>query len=268
VYLAVAWVSLGLDFAVNNVTAVWPPTGIALAALLLRGPALWPGILVGSFLANWLTNVPALASAGVGVGDALECLAAFWLLQRIGIRNSLDRPRDVGALLLATIVCAPISATVGTASMLAGGAIVGADAPSRWLTWCFGDAAGVTLVAPVVLTWLCRPRPVRGAAGPAERAALLATLAVVVLVVFGRGFPFLYPVFPVLVWAGLRGGTRTTASASVAIAAASVYFQDRVLPGSVTAGGGIYHLLAFDALAGATASPARRHRRRARGGSR
>ena len=253
VYLAAAWVSLGLGFAVNNVTAVWPPTGIALAALLLRGPVLWPGVLVGSFLANWLTNVPALASAGVGAGDALECLAAFWVLRRVGIRNSLDRSRDVGALLLAAIVCAPLSATVGTASMLVGGAIAGADARSRWLTWCFGDAAGVTLVAPFVLTWLCRPRPLRGAAGPGERAALLTTLAVVVLVVFGRGYPFLYPVFPVLVWAGLRGGTRMTASASLVIAAASVYFQDRVLPGSSNAGGGIYHLLAFDALAGATA---------------
>src|SRR5450631_3988276 len=130
VYLAVAWASLGLDFAVNNVTAVWPPTGIALAALLLRGPALWPGIVVGSFLANWLTHVPALASAGVGAGDALECLAACWLLRRVGFGNSLDHSRDVGALLLAAIVCAPLSATVGTGSMLAGGAIAAADAPS------------------------------------------------------------------------------------------------------------------------------------------
>jgi PAS domain S-box-containing protein len=253
VYLAAAWVSLGLDFEVNNVTAVWPPTGIALAALLLRGPALWPGIVVGSFLANWLTGVPILASAGVGVGDALECLAGFWLLRRVGFRNSLDHSRDVGALLLAAIVCAPLSATVGTASMLSGGAIAAADAPSRWLTWCFGDAAGVILVAPLVLTWFCRPRPLRGAAGRGEMAALLATLAVVVIVVFGRSYPFPYPIFPVLVWAALRGGTRTTASASLVISAASVFFLDRALPGTATMGGSIYHLLAFDALAGATA---------------
>ena len=137
--------------------------------------------------------------------------------------------------------------------MLAGGAIAAADAPSRWLTWCFGDTAGVILVAPVALTWFCRPRPLRGTAGPAERAALVATLAVVVLVVFGKAYPFPYPVFPILVWAGLRGGTRGAASTSLAISAASVFFQGRALPGTATMGGSIYHLLAFDALAGATA---------------
>ena len=159
----------------------------------------------------------------------------------------------MGALLLAAIVCAPLSATVGTASMLAGGAIAAADAPSRWLTWCFGDAAGVILVAPVVLTWLCRPRPLRGAAGPGERVALLATLAVVVLVVFGRGFPFPYPVFPMLVWAGLRGGTRRRPRRASRSPPRASIFQDRACPGSATMGGSIYHLLAFDALAGATA---------------
>ena len=252
VYLAAAWAVLGLGFAMNNITAISPPTGIALAVLLLRGPALWPGIVVGSFLANWLTHTPILPSVGVGLGDALECVAAVWLLRRFRISNSLDHSRDVAALLFAAVLFAPVSATVGTASLLAGGVIAAAGVQSRWLTWCFGDASGVILVAPVVLTWFCRPRPLRGAAGPMERAALLATLALVVFLVFGEGYPHLYPVFPVLVWAGLRGGTRLAASASLFISAASVLFtlQGRSLPGT---GDGIYHVLAFDALAGATA---------------
>ncbi len=253
IYLAAAWAILGLGFAMNNITAISPPTGIALAVLLLRGPALWPGIAVGSFLANWLTHTPILPSVGVGLGDALECVAAVWLLRRFRISNSLDHSRDVAALLFAAVLFAPVSATVGTASLLAGGVIAAAGVQSRWLTWCFGDAAGVILVAPVVLTWFCRPRPLRGAAGPTERAALLATLAVVVLVVFGKGYPFPYAVFPVLVWAGLRGGTRMAASASLLISAASVYFGGRSRPGAGPMGGSIYHVLAFDALAGATA---------------
>lgn len=253
VYLAAAWAVLGLDFAMNNITAISPPTGIALAVLLLRGPALWPGIAVGSFLANWLTHTPILPSVGVGLGDALECVAAVWLLRRFRISHSLDHSRDVAALLFAAVLFAPVSATVGTASLLAGGVIAAAGVQSRWLTWCFGDAAGVILVAPVVLTWFCRPRPLRGAAGPVERAGLLATLAVVVLVVFGKGYPFPYAVFPVLVWAGLRGGTRMAASASLLVSAASIYFEGRTLPGAGPMGGSIYHVLAFDALAGATA---------------
>ena len=91
VYLLAARGSLALDFAVGNVRAVWPPSGIALAVLLLRGPRLWPGIAVGAFLANWLTHVPALAAAGIAAGNTLEGVAAVWLLSRMRIGNSLLR---------------------------------------------------------------------------------------------------------------------------------------------------------------------------------
>ena len=268
VYLAAAWAVLGLGFAMNNITAISPPTGIALAVLLLRGPALWPGIAVGSFLANWLTHTPILPSVGVGLGDALECVAAVWLLRRFRISNSLDHSRDVAALLFAAVLFAPVSATVGTASLLAGGVIAAAGVQSRWLTWCFGDAAGVILVAPVVLTWFCRPRPLRGAAGPTERVALLATLAVVVLVVFGEGLPVSVCGFP-----GPRVGGAAQRNAHGGVGEPLDIGRERVFRGPLPAGRrahGGQHLsrARLRRARGRHGADARRRRRRARGGAR
>src|SRR5262245_37259390 len=100
VYFAAAKVGLRLAYAAEQVTVVWPPTGIALAALLVFGYRLWPGVLAGAFLANITTaNETTLTAGGIAVGNTLEALLATWLLRRTGFHNSLERLRDTLGLI-------------------------------------------------------------------------------------------------------------------------------------------------------------------------
>ena len=100
VYFGSAKLGLGLAFANESVTAIWPPTGIALAALVLWGRGLWPGVLLGAFLANVTTDVPVYTAAGIAVGNTLEAVVGAWLLERVGFRPRLVRLRDIFALVV------------------------------------------------------------------------------------------------------------------------------------------------------------------------
>ena len=85
-----------LAFVAEQVTVVWPPTGIALCAVLLLGYRIWPFIAAGAFIANILTNAPALALLGIATGNTLEAVVGVWLLHRfVGFRPSLERFRDL-----------------------------------------------------------------------------------------------------------------------------------------------------------------------------
>src|SRR3954469_4944830 len=98
VYFAAAKLGLQLASAHPSITAVWPPTGIALAALVVWGYRFWPGVALGALLANATTDVPALTPLGITVGNTLEALAGAALLARFDFRPSLERVRDVLAL--------------------------------------------------------------------------------------------------------------------------------------------------------------------------
>ena len=108
---------LGIELPVSHgvVTPVWAPTGIALAALVLFGPSLWPAVAVGALVANATSGLSLPVAAGIAVGNTLEALVGAGLLRRVGFRTSLDRVRDVGALvLLAAAASTAIAATNGT----------------------------------------------------------------------------------------------------------------------------------------------------------
>src|SRR5919197_659061 len=120
----------GLDLSVveHNVSPLWPPTGIALIAFLLAGPGVWPAVFAGAFLANLPVSaspVWALVTAG---GNTLAPLAAAALLERIGFRRELDRLRDALAIVVAALFGMTVSATVGTAALVAEGSISGGSA--------------------------------------------------------------------------------------------------------------------------------------------
>jgi integral membrane sensor domain MASE1/anti-sigma regulatory factor (Ser/Thr protein kinase) len=197
---------LGLDLAFTNasVTAIWPPTGIALAALVLWGRGLWPGVLLGAFLANVTTDVPVYTAAGIAVGNTLEAVVGAWLLERVGFRPSMQRLRDIFALVvLAALVSTAISATIGVASLAVGDSLSG-SAWSAWHLWWLGDMGGDLLVAPVILV-LVTHWPYRDVPGkPAEAAVLFALLIGIELVVFSQDVPAVYLAFPIIVWAALR----------------------------------------------------------------
>ena len=124
-YFAAAQV--GLMFAVvgNTVTLVWPPSGIALVAILAFGYRITFGIALGAFLANAWAGLPILLAAGIAIGNVLAALAGAFLLQRWArFQNTLNRRRDVFALIiLAAIGSTTISALVGAATLTLGGIV-------------------------------------------------------------------------------------------------------------------------------------------------
>ncbi|HLH27807.1 MAG TPA: MASE1 domain-containing protein, partial [Acidimicrobiales bacterium] len=123
VYFVAAKLGLRMAFEHTSATPVWPPTGIALAALLLRGPRLWTGVFAGAFFANLTTAGSAATSLGIAAGNTLEAFLGAALIRRYaGGAGALDSPGNVFRWTVLGAMLAPaVSATVGVGSLTLGG---------------------------------------------------------------------------------------------------------------------------------------------------
>ena len=235
--LAVAyWVAgklgLQLAFVHPSATAVWPPTGLTLAALLLFGYRVWPGIFLGAYLVNISTAGSMATSLGIAVGNTLEGLVGAYLVNRFANgRNVFDRPQDVFSFaLLAGLVSTSVSATIGVTSLSLGGYVDWANYGAIWLTWWLGDAAGDLILAPLLILWGTRLTAPWHWDQVLEMAALGLLIVLVGQAVFG-GFPFdesqKYPLeflcLPLLIWTAFRFGQREAATATFLIAGIALW---------------------------------------------
>src|SRR5437867_11390831 len=154
-YFVAGKLGLMLAFVHSSVPAVWPPTGIALAAFLVLGYRVWPGILLGAFLVNAATAGSIASSLGIAVGNTLEGLLGAYLVNRFASgRNAFDRATDTFKFaVLAGMVSTVVSATCGVTSLALFGLADWARYGPIWLTWWLGDAAGAILVAPLLVLW-------------------------------------------------------------------------------------------------------------------
>src|SRR4029077_4435652 len=152
---------LGLRLAVVNpsATAVWPPTGIALAALLLAGYDVWPAIMVGAFLVNLTTTGAVPSAVAIAAGNTLEGLLGAYLVNRFARgRRVGERARDVFTLaLLAGMVSTAVGATAGVIAISLDGLARWSDFGSIWPTWWLGDAVGDLGVRPPRPVWALGP---------------------------------------------------------------------------------------------------------------
>lgn len=209
-YFGAAKLGLSMAFVAEQVTVVWPPTGVALAALLLFGYRLWPGISIGAFLANLSANAPIGTAAGIAVGNTLEALLGAWLLRRVvRFDTALERARDVfGLVFLAAGLSTIVSASIGVTSLCLGRVEPWAAFAELWKVWWIGDVMGDLLVAPLLLTWYAGRRVVWSPRRIIEAGFLLFGLVCVCLWTFiGQSFPpQAYAIFPFVIWAALRLG--------------------------------------------------------------
>ena len=228
VYYGSAKLGLSLAFETGNVTAVWPPTGIALAALVLWGYRIWPGVALGAMLANGWTGVPLYAVLGITAGNTLEALAGAYLLRRVvGFRPSLERVRDVIALVaLAGGLSTAISATVGVTSLLLADEVIGDEFGPVWRTWWLGDLGGDVIVAPALLVAISHWPFNRAPGRPLEAVGLAALLAGVCLLVFSITTPLIYLIFPPLIWAALRFWQPGAVATSLLVASVAIPFAE------------------------------------------
>jgi len=135
VYVLSGKLGLAFAFVHANATPVWPPAGIALAALLLFGVRVWPAIFVGAFVVNVTTAGSVGTSLGISVGNTLEAQDIFKLAA------------------LAAVGSTAVSATIGVASLALSGYAAWQDAGFIWLTWWLGDASGILLLTPLIVLW-------------------------------------------------------------------------------------------------------------------
>src|SRR6266581_1476474 len=225
VYFSAAKLGLLAAVAQKVVSSAWPPTGVALATLLLLGVRFWPGIALGAFLLNWTSGVPAAGAAGIAAGNTLEAVTAVLLLRRVAdFRPSLAGLRDVLALVtLAALISPLVSATIGVLSLWASGMIERAATGHLWFVWWSGDAMGDLLIAPPLLAWAHAPRTRWPPARVAEAGVLLVSLLGLTAALLRPPTGDEYAIFPLIIWAALRFGVLGSATASGIVAALTIW---------------------------------------------
>lgn len=226
VYIIAGKLGLQLAFVHPSATAVWPPTGIALAALLVWGYRVWPGIFIGAFLVNVATEGSTATSVGIAMGNTLEGLMGAYLVNRFAHGcQAFDRPTDVFKFAaLAGVGSTLVSATIGVGSLAWGGYADWVNYGAIWRTWWLGDMAGALIVAPVLILWSTSLR-VHWHWEQAMEAALVSLLIVLVgYSVFGglvfsqlQHYPLEVLCVPLLVWTAFRFTPREAATATLLI---------------------------------------------------
>jgi signal transduction histidine kinase len=224
-YFGAAKLGLTLAHAQSSITAVWAPTGIALAALLIWGYRLWPAVALGALLANAWTGIPLISVLGITAGNTLEALVGAYLLRRVaGFQRSLESVNDVLALVVfGGVISTMVSATVGVTSLWLGGAIAFSEFTSDWRVWWLGDMGGDLVVAPLLLA-LASSGPRSALRGRfVEAGAFLVLLVPFSILVFSE-LPLPYLLFPVFIWSALRFRQVGAAATSFVVAGIAVAF--------------------------------------------
>lgn len=221
-YVVTARVGLALDAVAGFATLVWAPTGIALAALLLGGRGLWPGVFAGAFIVNVWVGASPFVALGIASGNTLEAVVGAALLVRLRFDTRLERIADVTLLLAVALVSTTVSATVGVASLVAGGIVQGGGLVHTWRAWWVGDVIGDVIVAPLLLVWFLVPRPRLQWTRAAEGVLAVAVSVATSFAVFGPTAVGVYFIFAPLVWAAVRLGQRGCTLMVVAVSVCAI----------------------------------------------
>ncbi|HYK12157.1 MAG TPA: MASE1 domain-containing protein [Gemmatimonadales bacterium] len=230
IYIVAGKLGLEVAFLNPSATPVWPPTGIALAALLLYGRWLWPAVFAGAFVVNLTTAGTILTSMAIAGGNTLEAVIGATLVARFAggvgsVRRSTTLVTFFG---LAGLAATAVAATVGTLTLVLGGISPPAGIFWVWSTWWLGDAVGAVVVAPLVMLWARRPKRITRTF-VAEGGILLVVLLLATGMAFDPGSPWAasrapieFLCMPPLFWAAFRFGPRITTVGILLVAVIAV----------------------------------------------
>ena len=220
-YYLAGRVGLELAYLDGAVAAAWPPAGVGLAVLFLYGPRMVPGIVIGDLLLGDFST-PLGTVLAQTIGNTLALVVAAELLRRLTDgRGDLARVRDVLAFIACALVAAVVSAAFGPTALWLGDVISSDELGRVYRTWTLGDAAGVLIVAPALLTWASTGIGDLRRRDLAEAAVVLVLLVVLAELPPQRDVP--YVVFPALLWAALRFGPRGAATAVLIVCSITVW---------------------------------------------
>ncbi|HEY2799681.1 MAG TPA: MASE1 domain-containing protein [Chthoniobacterales bacterium] len=228
VYFVVGKLSLQLAFLNPSASPVWPPAGIAIAALLVLGYRAWPAIFVAAFLVNFTTAGNIASTLGAAAGNSLEALCGAWLVNRFaGGLRVFNRAQDIFKFVAIAVASTAISASLGSTSLALAGFVRWANYSVVWLTWWLGDMTGFLIIAPAVLLWWTRPRWEENWKRTIEALFLLVLTVVLGVVVFGHPNVTVYPLKficgPIIVWTAFRFTPRETITGLVILCAIALW---------------------------------------------
>src|SRR6266513_1975387 len=231
IYFIVGKLSLQLAFVHPSASPVWPPAGIALAALVVFDYRTWTAIFLGAFLVNVTTAGNAATSLCIATGNTLEAVCGAWLVNQFaGGTRIFDRAQDVFKFALAVMVSTAVSPTFGVTSLAVGGLADWANYRAIWLTWWLGDATGALVVAPLLILWSIGPRWRLNPKRHLEVGLLLLVLLMLGEAVFGGWFPITarnYPISficgPIVIWMAFRFTQRETATGIFVLSAIAIW---------------------------------------------
>jgi len=231
-YFIAAQIGLSLSLLEHSVTVFWPPSGIALAVLLLYGYRLWPAVFFGSFCANWVSSLPVLSVFGMATGSTLEALLGAYLLNRhLHFSVSLREARDIFRLMWrGGIISTLLSAVIGVLCLVWAGAIAWGQYGETMLFWWMGDALGVVLFTPIVIAFLHHPH---FDWTPAYRKQMLLMFGILLLMclmiftdlskeLFGSQFR-VFMLLPLIVWAALSFNSHVVGAVLLVIAFSALF---------------------------------------------
>ena len=230
VYFSAAKLALLAAIPPGYATAVWPPSGIALASVLLLGNRIWPGIWLGASLVNVAVQSSLVAATLMGAGNALEALAGAALVRAfIGLPGAFRRGEDVVKFVAIAAASATIAATVAAGPLAFVHSLSSPELLWNWWTWWLGDTVGIIVVAPLILAWAVPTHPAWTKI--AEGSLLICLLSGVMYAVFGAGMasyipslPLTFAILPFIIWAALRFRQREVATVNALVCAMAVGF--------------------------------------------
>lgn len=216
-YYLGARLGLTLSLVERNVTPLWPPTGIAVAAFLVFGRSLWPAVAVAALAVNLPISESVVAAVATAAGNTLAPLVAVTLLNRVGFRRQLDRLRDALAIVfLGALLSMAVSATIGATTLAASGTIDGGEFGTAWVVWWTGDAMGVLVIAPFLLSLaMFREAKPWSSRQVVEEAVILAAVVGLLIWASTTTLPILFAAIPLLGYASLRLQLRGAAPAAM-----------------------------------------------------
>src|SRR5439155_160754 len=213
-YFAAAKLALVVAIPPGYATAVWPPSGIALAAVLVPGTRMCPGSWLGATLVTVTVKSSLLAAVLIGTGYTLEALAGAALVRTfLGVHRSFQRGEDVVKFAAIAALSAAIAATVAVVPLMFVDALSSPDLRWNWWTWWQGNATGIIIVAPLVLSWSARDKETWPLPRILEAASLALPLLVCTHAIFSGGFTPAHPysILPFIIWAAFRFRQREVA---------------------------------------------------------
>lgn len=225
---------LGLKLAFENAsaTAVWPPTGIAIAAFLLRGYHIFPAILAGAFFINITTTGDIITSILIAIGNTSEGLLGAWLVNKYseGLNTFASSSNILKFVFLAGILSTLVSATIGVTSLALWDFVKWDNYASVWLTWWIGDAVGAFLIAPLIVLWFKNEIVHLQKPSAAESAAVVLALLFVSYFEFSplsvsavKNYPLSFLLIPPFVWISFRFKKRYVITAAFLVSVVAIW---------------------------------------------